>query len=239
MDFVWAVVYPLQGKRWYLRLPLLTAVVLIPIVGILIGLDYIVRSIRRIADGNYEPPGLTFELSEHGLYILGSAIAHFLAWGVIAIPVEEILTRLKALDVIEGHVLGLLMVPIALHFFMGGIRYVLFNVPRAMFDVRRNARLIWRNKWAMTQSIIHAMLYIAATAGVIWGSVLVLYLMGMPDFEENEGTILHFAIFMVVLVITFIGMPVCGSGYLLGQLARRMDLGDEKAKRKNDALKHA
>jgi hypothetical protein len=239
MDFVWAVVYPLQGKRWYLRLPLLTAAVLIPIVGVVIGFGYVVTIVRRIAEGDYEPPAFALHLSE-GAYILGSAIVHSLVWLVIGASLDYIVKPLHLRDVTWGHLLSLITVPIVLHFFISGVRYALTDEPGALFDVKHNFLMIWRNKWRVLQSIIHAILYVCASAVVMFmAAFAVISLLNIPDFDDGEGTIFQFAAFMAVFLITFFGMPVCGAGYLLGQLARRMDLSDEKAKRKNDPLKHA
>jgi hypothetical protein len=197
MDFVWAVLYPLRGKRWYLRLPVLTLQLMIPILGIVMGFGYVIAIIRNIVQGDYELPGYSHYLKE-GAFVLGNAVIHTLVWLVISVVLLFLAGNPRALQSVHHIVINIVAFVVALHFFIGGIRYALTDNPNTMIQIRQNMLLLYQNKWRVMQSLINAILYGCAIAGV-----MVIVLVGVFSLMNGGGdledmNLFQFAIWMAI-----------------------------------------
>jgi hypothetical protein len=232
MDFIWALVYPFRGRHWYLYLPLLAIGLIIPFFGIILGLAYEVAIIRGILRGEYSLPQRF--VWQDGFHLLWCILLYSIPWlGILFI--HDHLPR----GIFAELALLVATVLLSIPFFIGAIRYALTDDTRTLIQIRYILNLIVQHKWQVAQFAINAILFLIVALALYVGLVDIIYNMG--DLTGNTYYHAEDSPFLLIAFIVatplWLALNICGMSYIIGQLARRMDLSEEKEKRKNDKIR--
>lgn len=235
MDFVWALIYPFRGRHWYLYLPLLGIGLLIPFFGIILGFAYGVAIIRQTHAGDFNHPGFSIQIAD-GVHLFWCMVFYILAFSLAGVGLDVVFNISPPDDetILNLFVLGLAILT-SVPFFVGAIRYAMTGDINTLLQISETLKLISRHRWTVAQFTIQTLLLQIVVFAVYIGLAFMVPLTSKnPYADEFEP---YFAAYMIFATPIWLAMLVCGTSYMLGQLARRLDLSEEKGKRKNEKPK--